>query len=65
MRIWKYTIHGPAPIDKIKNKHRWRIIIKGDFDEVANEVIEEVLEDVYTKGSKTRIVVDVNPSSMM
>ena len=39
--------------------------MKGDFDEVANEVIKEVLEDAYTKGSKTRIVVDVNPSSMM
>ena len=55
----------PAPIDKIKNKYRWRIILKGDFDDIANEVIKEVLEEAYTKGSKTRIVVDVNPSSMM
>lgn len=55
----------PAPIDKIKNKYRWRIILKGDFDDIANNLIQEVLEDVYAKPNKARIVVDVNPSSMM
>ncbi len=58
-------IPKPAPIDKIKNKHRWRIILKGDFDDTVNELIQEVLKDVYAKPNKTRIVVDVNPSSMM
>lgn len=55
----------PAPIDKIKNKYRWRIILKGDFDEPINNMMEEVLKEVYAKGNKARIVVDVNPSSMM
>jgi len=55
----------PAPIDKIKNKYRWRIILKGNFDEPVNEMIQEVLKEVYTKGNKARIIVDVNPSSMM
>ena len=55
----------PAPIDKIKNKYRWRIILKGDFDEPINNMMGEVLKEVYTKGNKARIIVDVNPSSMM
>ncbi len=55
----------PAPIDKIKNRYRFRIILKGSFDDVANRAIQEVLEESYQKGMKTRIVVDINPSSMM
>ena len=55
----------PAPIDKIKNRYRFRIILKGTFDDIANEVIQKALEESYQKGMKTRIVVDINPSSMM
>ena len=55
----------PAPIDKIKNKYRWRIILKGNFDAPINNMMGEVLKEVYAKGNKARIVVDVNPSSMM
>lgn len=55
----------PAPIDKIKNKYRWRIILKGDFDEPINNMMGEILKEVYAKGNKARIIVDVNPSSMM
>ena len=70
-KIKKYNINlalyspRPAPIDKIKNKYRWRIILKGDFDEPVNDMMGEVLKEVYAKGNKSRIVVDVNPSSMM
>ena len=70
-KIKKYNINlalyspRPAPIDKIKNKYRWRIILKGDFDEPINNMMGEVLKEVYAKGNKARIVVDVNPSSMM
>ncbi len=55
----------PAPIDKMKSKYRWRIIIKGIFHDKASEMIQEALQEVYQKGSKARIIVDVNPSSMM
>ncbi len=55
----------PAPIDKIKNKYRYRLIMKGTFNDIVNNMIQEVLEEVYKTGNKTRIVVDVNPSSMM
>ncbi len=56
----------PAPIDKIKNKHRWRIIVKGMVNDYIIDQINEILADMYkNKSSKARIVVDVNPTSMM
>ena len=56
----------PAPIDKIQNKYRWRMIIKGNMDETINLAINECLKDVYDKDVKgIRIAVDVNPNNMM
>ena len=56
----------PAPIDKIQNKYRWRMIIKGNMDEEINEEINSCLKEVYNKNLKDiRIVVDVNPNNMM
>ena len=57
----------PAPVDKIKNKFRWRIIIKGKMSEEANLVLNQSLKDIYnTKNLKnTNIAIDVNPNSMI
>jgi primosomal protein N' (replication factor Y) len=55
----------PAPIDKIKNKYRWRIIAKGEFNLEVNNAFQEILQELYNSTTKIRIVVDVNPSSMM
>lgn len=57
----------PAPIDKIKNNYRWRMIIKCLYNEEVNNLINEGLEQIYNlnKSQNVRIVVDVNPSNMM
>ena len=56
----------PSPIDKIQNKFRWRIIIKGNITEAANAVINNCLETIYDANYKnTRVTVDVNPNSMI
>lgn len=57
----------PAPIDKIKNRYRWRIIIKTDVTDEAIEILNKVLSKFYNenKNSKSRIVVDINPMNMM
>ncbi len=56
----------PAPIDKIQNRHRWRIIIKGNMTKQANRVFNQYLKEVYHKALKTtRITIDVNPNNMM
>ncbi len=55
----------PAPIDRIKNKYRWRIILKGKFNNEMINVITEVLQETYIYNKKARIIVDVNPTNMM
>lgn len=56
----------PAPIDKIKNKYRWRIILKGELDHTIIDSINALLEKLYkTNINKVRIVVDINPTNMM
>ena len=56
----------PSPIDKIQNRYRWRIIIKGNMDENTNELLNQILKDVYNQNLKDlRITVDVNPNNMI
>ena len=55
----------PAPIDKIQNRYRYRIIIKGTMSKSANEVLNNYLKEVYQKDLKDiRISIDVNPNNM-
>ena len=59
----------PAPIDRIKNKFRWRIIIKCKIDEKIIESLKNTIEKIEStiKNTKneTRVIVDVNPSNML
>ena len=56
----------PSPIDKIQNRFRWRIIIKGNMNEQANGVLNDLLREIYSENYKnTKVSVDVNPNSMV
>ena len=56
----------PCPVDKIQNKYRWRIIIKGIVDEKTNNILNKTLRMVYNNNLKdTRVSIDINPNSMM
>ena len=56
----------PCPVDKIQNRYRWRIIIKGNVDEKTNTVLNKALRMFYNQNLKnTRVSIDVNPNSMM
>ena len=56
----------PCPVDKIQNRYRWRIIIKGNVDEKTNTVLNKALRLFYNQNLKnTRVSIDVNPNSMM
>ena len=56
----------PSPIDKIQNRYRWRIIIKGNITEEVNSTINECLQKVYEANYKnTRVSVDINPNNMI
>jgi len=52
----------PSPIDKIKNKYRWRIVIKCKVTTRILDIINYGIEDTRIKKAKnTRIIVDINP----
>ena len=55
----------PCPIDKIQNRYRWRIIIKGKMTEEANGILNACLKEIYQENIKdTRIAIDINPNNM-
>lgn len=59
---------SPAPISKIKNRYRWRIIIKCKIDEKIKELIRIVFENKVLKELKlhnVNIGIDINPVSML
>ena len=56
----------PSPIDKIQNRYRWRIIVKGNMTEAANNVLNTCLRKFYNSNYKnTKVSVDVNPNNMI
>ncbi|MCI9063311.1 MAG: primosomal protein N' [Clostridia bacterium] len=57
----------PAPIDKIQNKYRWRIIAKGRVNDDINIVINKCLRNIYEMNNikNTKVTVDVNPNNML
>ena len=56
----------PAPIDKIKNKFRWRLIVKCKFDEKINEALNDCLKNLEMQNIRdVKTIIDVNPTNMM
>ena len=55
----------PAPIDKIKNRYRWRMILKTTVTEEIITNINELLNKYYAQNYKnTRVIVDINPNNL-
>ena len=55
----------PAPIDKIKNKIRWRIIAKGLVTKDVNIILNKCLKNIYDKNIKnTKVYLDINSNNM-
>ena len=54
----------PSPIDKIKNKYRWRMIIKCLYNEQINNLLQDALKENECK-KEIRQIIEINPSNMM
>ena len=54
----------PAPIDKIKNKYRWRMIIKCLYNEQINNLLQDALKENECR-KEIRQIIEINPSNMM
>ena len=68
--LQKYEINVfqpmPAPIDKIQNKIRWRIIAKGKVSKDVTIILNKCLQNMYSQNIKyTKISIDINPNNMM
>lgn len=55
----------PAPISKIKNKYRFRIIIKSDVCRKVNDEMYELLNSNKFDGISSEFIVDFNPISFV
>jgi len=62
-------ILGPlrAPLAKIKNKYRWRIVIKCEESDKLIDVLTKVSDGYYSKSAKNSVAlsVDINPVNML
>ncbi len=56
----------PAPISKIKNKYRWRVILKCENNHTIREILREILYDHYTDRHHTglNLMISINPINM-
>ena len=56
----------PAPIDKIKNRYRWRIVTKCKLSNSVIKIINNSLEEFYKlKYKNIKISCDANPNNML
>ena len=56
----------PSPIDKIKDRYRYRMIIKCIYDDKVNELLTDMMEEYNSFNNKTsRVVIQVNPYNML
>ena len=64
----KIEVYRPvvAPISKIKNKYRWRILLKCRFNNNIINLINNIIDKYYKRNYKdVRLIIDVNPNNMM
>ncbi|GAE86839.1 helicase PriA [Acetivibrio straminisolvens JCM 21531] len=65
----KKQILGPlrAPLSKIKNKYRWRIVIKCEESDKLIDVLTKVSDSYYSNSAKNSVAlsVDINPVNML
>lgn len=55
----------PSPIDRIKNKYRWRIILKCKLNSTILDLLKFATNDEKIEKCKNiRIIVDINPNTM-
>lgn len=56
----------PAPIMKINNEYRWRILIKDNIDDFKIQVLDEIMSK-YRKvqDESVKVSIDINPNNML
>ena len=56
----------PSPVDKIKDRYRWRMIIKCKYDDRVNALLTDALNQFIDMKTKTaRVNIELNPNNMI
>ncbi|MCI8485861.1 MAG: hypothetical protein HFJ20_01905 [Clostridia bacterium] len=57
----------PSPIEKIKNKYRWRIIIKCKFGNDIIMLVNDALNEFskMKKKDSSKVIIELNPNNML
>ncbi len=57
---------APSPIDRIRDRYRWQVLLKGQEASILHKMCSKLIEQysTLTKGD-IRISIDVDPESMM
>jgi primosomal protein N' (replication factor Y) len=57
----------PAPLTRLRDKHRWQLLIKGKNLRTLHSFLQRLEGEVasLTKGGRVRVAIDVDPEYMM
>ena len=56
----------PSPIDKIKDRYRWRMLIKCKYDDRVNNLLTDAYDTFLNMKTKTaRVNIELNPNNML
>lgn len=56
----------PAPIMKINNEYRWRILIKDNIDEYKIKILDEIMSKYRKEQDESvKVSIDINPNNML
>lgn len=56
----------PCPVSKIKNRYRWRVILKEHLTEDLISILQNTMTDFLKEKNKNlRMIIDTNPTSMI
>ncbi|MDZ4654617.1 MAG: primosomal protein N' [Coriobacteriia bacterium] len=61
---WEVLGPAPAPIAKLKDRHRWHVLVKAPADAATSTVIAQALDAVSAPDGVT-IVVDIDPVELV
>ena len=56
----------PSPIDRIKDRYRWRMLIKCKYDDRVNNLLKDAYDTFLNMKTKTaRVNIELNPNNML
>ena len=56
----------PSPIDRIKDRYRWRMLIKCKYDDRVNNLLADAYDTFLNMKTKTaRVNIELNPNNML